>query len=599
MEFDNIIKPTCVPGSIAQINPETCLPFTKGEGGDDDGTGTGTGNGPADPRCVDPIFALAHPDICSVGPVTPPDDRCADSAFYDANPVICAGYPRLVIKPEYSITEAGKTVQYKTYVRTNGEETEVTAGLKYSANPAIAWISALDGLATAVANGITSVSVTWQNLTAYAQLEVVQSCSSLINVFALLIDHSASMSQQFSSSYASKLAFAKAMADGFIDSVNFSKDNVAVLAFGNAGMVVEPVTSDATEAKAAVNGIVSTSEKTNIDDALAAAITVLDGTNGTHIIVLFSDGENTGPDPLPRAKAFKESGGVILVVAERCWGVNFDLLYKISTAGFFLSAYEETQGTVQSTLQNLKSYICSGDCSPPEGTKFTAQLNYGAFINWDVKDTGDPGTINDPGSDVHAWPDLCGLGLYDVWPGNGLYVDMSGSFAQTLPAKLTSKVDFDLVAGHTYTFKIKIAGNNRLDPALPWCPPVIALPYANQTYPIKITIGSSTGTATPTEWTMPFTQYVFTFVPASSGAQKIVIEEVPNVGFTTVTAFGTWIDDVYFEDTTTATVLLFDDFNSENPVTIPPGGYGGNYGCLTTPPSAQTADPTPPPTLTE
>lgn len=552
MEFDQIIIPVCEASN--DVNPATCQP----------GGSTGTSGGVIPPACCGD------------------DERCGDPAFYDAHPDICAGYPRLILKPEVSICETGKTVQYRTFIRTAGNELELTNGLTYGvATPDFAWINA-NGLATGVAAGTTQVSVQWQNLTAFAILEVVESCAALENSFLLLFDDSKSMTQGFSSTFASKLSYAKDAARKFVDSTNLSKDSIAVAEFGNGGVLVQELSQDSTVIKAGILSVVPTADKTNLDDGLKVAIDYLNANStGTKIIILFTDGENNGVDPLPRAKAFKDAGNIIVVIGERCWGQYFDLLYKLASNGFFLSAYGETENDVEDTLNGLKSYLCSGSCSPVPGTYPKAQLNYDGFVNWDVG-----------GEDGDYVVDLCGLGLYDVWPGHGLYVDMSGSdntrFHTGSGARLTSKVQFSFEAGKTYTFRIKIAGENRN--------------HGNETNkPIRITIGSYLDeTITPTSWDMEFTLHEFTFVPGSSTDENIVIAQVIPNGVKD-TSFGTWIDDVYLENTTDAEIILNDTFDDENPTTVDNmDSYGYvSYGCLETPPGAQSADPEPPITLQE
>lgn len=559
MEFDQIIDSVCaVPPST--VNPGTCQT----------GGLTGTGGG--------------------VIPPAPPvdDDRCGDPAFYDANPDICTGYPRLILKPEVAICETGQTVQYRTFIRTGGDEIEVASGLDYKiASPAFAWIAAATGLATGVSAGTTQVSVTWQNLSAFAILEVVVSCAALENSFLLLFDDSKSMTQGFSSTFASKLSYGKDAARKFVDSTNLSKDSIAVAEFGQGGVLLQELSQDSAAIKAAIQGVVPSNDATNMDDGLKAAIDYLNAnTSGTKIIILFTDGENNGVDPLPRAKAFKEAGNIIVVIGERCWGQYFDLLYKLASNGFFLSAYEDTENDVEETLDGLKSYLCSGSCSPLPGTYPVAQLNYDGFVNWDVG-----------GAEGDYAVDLCGLGFaapgkYDVWPGHGLYVDMSGSDNARLHtgtgSRLTSKVQFAFVAGKFYTFRIKIAGEGRNN-------------GTETNKPIHITIGTYLDeTITPTSWDMAFTLYEFTFVPISSTPENIVIEQIIASGVKD-TSFGTWIDDVYLENTTDAVILLNDDFNGENPTTVDNmDSYGYvSYGCLETPPGAQNADPEPPPTISE
>lgn len=563
MEFDNIIESVCEAST--EIDPATCK-LTGGPGG---------GGG--------------------VIPPVPPsdDDRCADPAFYDANPLICAGYPRLILKPSSAICEPGKTVQYSTYVRTNGNEVLITAGLTYKVSDStIAWIEPDAGLTTGVKVGTTTVSVKWQNLTAFAQLEVVESCSSLNNSYLILIDNSKSMTQAFSDTFASKLTFAKDAAKSFIDTTNFSKDSVAVAEFGLGGTIVQVLTQDKALAKAAVLSVVPTNEKTNIDDGLRVSIEYLNAaTSGTKIIILLSDGENNGPTPLPRAQAFKDAGNIIVVIGIRCWGQYFDLLYKIATGGFFLSAYQATEGDVETTLDGLKSYICSGECAPTPGTYPKPQLDYFGFLNWDVSGAEDAvGVMN---ADSAYRVDLCGLGNYDVWPGHGLYVDMSGSTDSKLHigsgSRLTSKVQFNFISGHQYSFKIKIAGYHRHS---------VTVNDTNK--PIQITIGSLLSEQiVPTSIDMPFTQFAFTFTAGATSDENIIIEQIIAAGVRD-TSYGTWVDEIVLEDLTAATEIFSDNFDDENPVTTPPDiGYLYGYGCLTTPPGAQSADPTPPETIIE
>lgn len=526
---------------------------------------------------VDPTTCNAAPGDDNGPPfVSPPgdDDRCADPAFYDANPEICAGYPRLILKPEYAITESGKTVQYKTFVRTGGNEHEVTTGLTYSISDLnIALIEAAGGLATGVSSGITTVSVqaaAWVGLHAYAQLEVTASCGLLATNFVLLLDDSKSMGQGFSGNYATKLAFAKAMGNIFIDSVNFSKDKVSVYDFDSSATQLLALSSDPMAAHAAVNSIVLTSGKTDFYQALKTVTDYLALQTGVKCIILFSDGEDNGDfDSLPVSKAFKEAGGIIVVVATRAWGDYFNFLYKASSGGYFLSAYGATQADVVLQLPNLKSYICSGDCPPTAGTSPMARLNYTGFINWDV---------------IEGWVDLIGLGQFDIRPGNGLYLDLAGTsengphdsgppvgpFGMT---KMRSKSSFPFVSGKNYRFSIKACG--------------YAGAIGDTNNSIKITIGTYL-VQTQVTPVGDFVLYQFTFTPGASTSEQIVIEQITRSGQNQ----GTLIDDVVLENLTNSITLLTDNFDTENPVTTPPSE--SYYGCITTPPGEQTADPTPP-----
>ena len=74
-------------------------------------------------------------------------------------------------------------------------------------------------------------------------------------------------------------------------------------------------------------------------------------------------------------------------------------------------------------------------------------FNWTSFANWDV---------------LAGCVDLHGNGLFDVQPGNGLYVDLDGSCAQG--GTIESKQAFNLTPG-TYVLEYFIAGNNRIDTA--------------------------------------------------------------------------------------------------------------------------------------
>ncbi len=72
-------------------------------------------------------------------------------------------------------------------------------------------------------------------------------------------------------------------------------------------------------------------------------------------------------------------------------------------------------------------------------------LNYSGFKNFTVTD----GTV-----------DLIGNNLYDLYPGNGLYVDLDGTSGQA--GVLTTKQSFNLTPG-TYNLKFSLGGSQRGD----------------------------------------------------------------------------------------------------------------------------------------
>lgn len=532
---------------------------------------------------------------------TPPtDNRCDDPEFREANPELCALHPVLILQPSYAITEPGSTVTYKVILRANGAETELTLGLSWELSNYGAAVINAEGVATGVSAGQTAVSVSWQDLVASAQLDVVGSCAETNQNFRILIDNSKSMSQGTGGLFGSKLNFSKSTAADFTDTINYSKDQVAVSEFGNTASEVQAWTTDAAAARSAINGISSTTEKTNLADALNDAIEGFDGQTGTRVIVIFTDGEWTGSDPKPIANQFKESGGFICVVAVRAWGTFFVDLLAIASDGFLLSAYSTTFSTILDSLSGLKSFLCSGGCSPEPGTAPMAQLNYTGYINWDVSRVirnssgveideifpDDPSNPLDAEGRPAGFTDLVGLDIYDVQPGNGLYVDLQGTAAAGHPefghGRMTSKESYDFEAGKEYSFEISMG---------------TSLPRPLQCdFRIRITCGNEIINPTPiVVLNSPLTPTLFEWTQAGDFTGPIIIEQIENsvpIG-SLHNNVGTLIDEITLHNVTDNVEMLYDNFDSENPTTVEPGTYSA-YGCLETPPGTQQAEPQPP-----
>lgn len=511
-------------------------------------------------------------DGCSSnGP--PVDLDCADPAYRAAHPDECRNFTLLILKPEYSLVESGDTVTFHVFLRANGVEVELFNGLTWDSSNSSAAIIGPTGIATGVFTGSTTISVEWQNLSAFAQIDCVASCEDVHQSFSLLIDNSKSMGQGFSGGYPSKLAFSKSVASDFTETINYSKDQVSVAKFADARELLEDWTTDTVAARAAITSITTTTEQTNLADALQGAVDhfTTSGISGVRVIVLFSDGEYTGADPVPIARAFRESGGFLVVVATRAWGDAFITLAEMASGGFLLSAYAASAARILSDLSSLKSYMCSGDCSPAPGIAPHAKLNYTEFLNWDV---------------VAGCVDLVGLDQWDVRPGNGLYVDMQGTL--DIPGgvpglgAIQSKDEFTFTAGEDYQFTISVGGSTARGTSGLWS--------------IRIRVGDELDVSVDVVISnMPFTPNVYAWTPASTHTGRITIEQT----FIPVSAtqnVGTCIDEITLENLTTPETLLYDNFDSENPTEIPPSlGYYG--GCATIEP--QTADPTPPVRLIE
>lgn len=519
---------------------------------------------------------------CSV--TTPPISLdCSDPAYRAAHPEECAAFTILILAPDQGLIQVGHTIEYTVLLRANGKETTLTKGLEWTSSNVGAAVINSNGVATGVAAGQTNISVTWQNLSAQAQLDVVASCADTNQNFRILIDNSPSMGQSFSASYSTKLAFSKSIARDFCDTINYSKDKVAVSSFNDDYDELQTWASAATTPKSAIAGIALSTGKTNLADALSAAVDGFTGETGVRVIVLFTDGQWTGDDPKPVAQAFRESGGFLVIVATQAFnnsgsteGKWFSDLFTMASGGFLLSAYGATEDDILASLSGLKSFICSGGCTPEPGTAPTAQLNYTGFINWDVT----AGRV-----------DLIGNGLWDAQAGTGhaLYVDLQGTGDGNIPSpgedfglgQLTSKVEYDFAAGKDYSFSIDVGGSAA----------------GLGTWTIQITVGDQVfAPITIVNAAAPFATHVFDWTQSGDFTGPIIIEQTVQTGHHNV---GTLIDNILLRNETDDAVMLEDDFDSENPVTIPPGDGSSNYGCLESPPGTQTSDPSPPGFLEE
>lgn len=506
-------------------------------------------------------------------PVPPTNSSCSDPAYRAAHPDECAYFPDLILVPEYALTQSGKNVVYKAILRAHGQEVEIAQGITWASSNDSAAIVNQEGVATGVAPGTTSISAAWQDLAAHAQLDVVGSCQDTHQHFAILIDNSKSMGQGFSGSYATKLAFSKSVAADFCDTINYSKDDVSAWSFSTGDARVIDWGTDAGAARSAIAAIPSSTGTTNLADAM---LDVIDSfpTTGVKILILFTDYEFSGTDPALIAETFKSTGGFLIVVATRAWGDPFVKAMNAASAGFLLSAYGTTQDEILGSLSGLKSFICSGSCNPPPGTAPMAQLNYDALINWEI--------VQDAPFERRL--DLVGLGVWDIMPGNGLYLDGAGTATSPSdafsPMKIRVRDALNVLAGKAYRFTVHIAGNN-LGHVGPF--------ESRQT----VTNESDLGTPFVDETesipgaSQPFEPYDYEFTPSGNTTVKLIIELLYKQG-----NVGLLYDEITLLNVTDDVVVFYDNFNSEHPVTIPPSP--AYYGCLSSPPGATGADPTPP-----
>ena len=402
-------------------------------------------------------------DCVNVPP--PVDARCQDPAFASQNPDICYASPHLILKPSRALTCALGSIQFKAFLVTNGTEQDVTADSVFAvSNQSIAVIGAGSGNCTGLSQGEVTISATYETYSANSVLSVMgiagDCCSNQTVAMLLMVDTSLSMSQTFSADYPTRLDYAKAAATRFISEVNTTKDLVGLLSFNDSGFdSLDIPTSDSATVEGLVSGIAQSQQKTEFYNALTEAIEQLNSASADlKVIVLLSDGEDTSSEgvadyvdtvnPASLLADFKDQGGIVICLGCRASNGGFALLSSFSTGGFFINAYPGNEPDSLGFLSGLKGYICAGNCTP-DGDVLLASpsLDYTTFINWTVSD----GSV-----------DLIGPGMFDLLPGNGLYVDLAGSSAPNY-GRMTSRIPVTLTSGHAYRLTVQLAGNQRVD----------------------------------------------------------------------------------------------------------------------------------------
>lgn len=302
------------------------------------------------------------------------DPRCSDPAFAEKYPSACRFFTRLILKNEYSRGVGGGsvTVQFKAFAAANGLEVQLTEGVVYaSSRTSVATINASTGLATKVAVGKTTISATWNNQVAYADVEF--SVAAPVSNYLVLLDNSYSMQQNFDSVYPTKLAYGKYLAERFFQSM---RDEVDSMAFGNFSLgadVNQALTQSIEDLENSVDPIQVDHEMTDLRDAIEDGIEYLNenatSEDALKVLVILTDGQyNRGDLPGPAAREFKQSGGIIFVVGIRAFDVYFQLLNEVSSKGYFLSAYGGNAEAVAGNFIGLKAFLGGGDC--PGGTVF-------------------------------------------------------------------------------------------------------------------------------------------------------------------------------------------------------------------------------------
>jgi Mg-chelatase subunit ChlD len=171
----------------------------------------------------------------------------------------------------------------------------------------------------------------------------------------------------------------------FVDLIDFSQNQVGVVAFERNASLIQPLSSDAAAVRAAIQAIPappvlgwSTNITAGVNASQAELTSPRHRTDATPVLVLLSDGKHsdifTGP-PLPAANAAKQAGTLIITIGLgadaaatntlRSLASKPELYFPAPTADDLADAYRQVAGAVATgsgKITGLEVY----DLLPPE-----------------------------------------------------------------------------------------------------------------------------------------------------------------------------------------------------------------------------------------
>jgi hypothetical protein len=446
----------------------------------------------------------------------PPNPLCSDPAYALANPSLCPPQPQLIITPEVAVACVLGSTQFKAYLQNSAGQTDVTANVVFStSDPTIAVIGATSGSATGTGPGTAQVGASYQGMTAYAELTVMAGtdcCAGQTAAFMIVVDVTKSMSAAFGGNYPTREAFAVEAVNTLISALPGTAQIGLMTFTANQQNVLSGLTRSKAVVEGEVPDILQTTDTTGFTAALTQAVAMLNAaTADEKVLVLISDGEDEtaseftpADDPIAVSTAFQQAGGIVICLGVRASSTDngFSMLSNLSTGGFFINALPAAPDAALAYFTGLLGYFCQGDCTPM-GDTITGQgeLNFNGFQNWNVS-----------GGNV----DLIGNGFFDLLPGNDLYVDLGGTSAPH-NGTMTTKDTFPVVAGHTYSLTVKLAGN-QVDPADGMSVNIVLNGVASGNILTKTVISN---------YNAGFTDYSFSFTAPQNDSVYIEVYENP------------------------------------------------------------------------
>jgi len=528
-------------------------------------------DGDPGPDCYDPTYAREHPDECLYGMIISPN-----------NVLICPF----------------QEVQFGAFMSSPYlGDVQIEAGLVWvTSDPLIASIS-LTGKVTGVAAGVATISCEFGEWHASTQVTVLgEECCDTIKVgYFLAFDTSLSMTGPFSNRYGDRMNFTKDLAVKFVGNLNKEKDKWCVYKFGNDWTRIQDFTTSRDSTKAVINNLLAGDEKScwaqrrtgpGSNDLFASINSYLELNSDINqpVLIIFSDFQynphddhQTDNDWKKSIEEFKTKSGIIVVMgidcpagrippaephdpADETWHAEYAPSHIIPglRPSFKLNATSANQDTMAATLTGLTGFWCGGNCvgTPDQGggggrvSNGEPTWNYTGFKNWDVR-----GQVDLIGrGEISTW--------FDVWPNNGLYVDLVGTSAA---GGIILKNSWTWSAGYTYHLSFKLAGNGRGGKAGDWG-------QIGSHDEIRVGIIQDPVDGNAVYWQQliridepntPFQLYEYSITFPDAKVGKLIFETTQNM----VSSWGLCLDCVKVTETDpfgAVTTILDDCFDTEN-----------------------------------
>lgn len=485
----------------------------------------------------------------------------------------------LEVRPANSAVEVGFTWPFEAFAHyQDGTVENVTLqALWTSADESIATVGASTGVALGVSPGTTQITAEFDGESASGNLTVLYSCLDDAMEVVFAVERSTSMAS--TADGASRLQHVKDGLELCARGFQEGRDYLGLISFAGT---YDPQTEDSTTDQLLTTDFtefgdslaVLTPEGTGSSIAQALTDAYAEITSSRHdasrrgAIVLIVDGPATvispGGTTASEAAAITAAMAGAATIASTIKAANIKVVvigyavpaaYEAALAALATEGYDwfvSNASDLRTTLSLLANSFCMADgyyyTYPPGVSCFSPRLDYDGWINWDILG----GCTDLVGSGTN------GVRMWDVLPGNGLYMDLSGTSVLNrvplpgydLNAKIRSKTTFSFTAGKTYKLSLYLAGWN------------VPKPATGYQFDVEISIENvlSVQSERFTDRLQPFTLYEYEFTAASTTTGRIIISQE-----TSYASVGIPLDRVTLQNVTDGTTMLSDDFDEENP----------------------------------